>query len=618
MSRLGKPELEEGEAGTLRSLSFGDIYYSPEDGLAESRYVFVDGNDLPRRMEQALPSENLVVGELGFGTGLNVLALWQAHEEVLGGPLHIWTCEAFPLPKERFAEMQARIAERWPELRPYAERLAELYPDPYPGTVRLDLAPHLSLTIAFGEAEKVLADADFKADAWFLDGFAPSKNPAMWTPEVMAHLARLSKPGGTAATFSVAGGVRTALQTAGFSWEKAPGFGRKKHMLRARIESPVEPLRTHPWFAEPVPASEGPVAVIGAGIAGAHLAHALHDHGREVVLFDPEPAGGASGNPAGLVMPRLDADDSPAARFYRDAFLHAVRIYRTLPDAFERCGGEMAIDEAKAAGIEKLALWPEGFLAFSDGRVSIEAAGVLRPASAVAALIAEADIVRQSVTECPSIEDRTFIDTDDGQRHGPFAAVIDARGAAHEKSQQDAIKPSLGQIDRFEGPAPETVITDGHYVAPLGAELVAGATYAPYRGGNVTSTEENTEANRLSAEDLLSQSVGAHIASRSALRATTQDRHPMAGPLYDAQAATEAYAGLAKGARQNYPPAPYRNGRFVLTGLGSRGLVTAPILAAHVATQVCGGVSPLTRDIAEMVHPGRFLIRAIKRGKVSP
>ncbi|GGY54208.1 tRNA (5-methylaminomethyl-2-thiouridine)(34)-methyltransferase MnmD [Parvularcula lutaonensis] len=617
MSRLGEPELEEGEAGTLRSLSFGDIYYSPEDGLAESRYVFVDGNDLHRRLESVERGQDFVVGELGFGTGLNVLALWQACAEVRSGPLHIWSCEAFPLHKDRFVEMQRRIAERWPELRPYADRLAALYPEPCPGTVRLDLAPHISLTIAFGEAEKALAAADFKADAWFLDGFAPSRNPAMWSPAVMAQLARLSKSGATAATFSVAGGVRAALEGAGFAWEKAPGFGRKKHMLRARIDEPNGEPSENPWFAAPGPVPAGKVAIIGGGIAGAHLAHALHAHDREAVLFDPQPAGGASGNPAGLVMPRLDADDSPAARFYRDAFLHAVRTYRIMPEAFTPCGGEMAIDDAKAEGIASHGLWPDGALEFHGGRALVRDAGVLRPEVAVRTLMAGVQQIANTVVSIHQ-EDASFVETANGERHGPFAAVIDARGAAHQATQADAVMPSLGQIDVFDGPCLDRIVTDGSYVAPLGSQLIAGATYAAFAGGEVGPSAENTEANRASAAALLGRPVGNHVSSRAALRATTQDRHPMAGPLYDTGRAIHAYRGLAKGSRQDYPPAPYRKGRYVLTGLGSRGLVTAPILAAHVAAQLCGGVSPLTRDAADMVHPGRFLVRAIKRGKVSP
>ncbi|MCQ8184968.1 FAD-dependent 5-carboxymethylaminomethyl-2-thiouridine(34) oxidoreductase MnmC [Parvularcula maris] len=616
MTELPRADLTQDEGGTLRSERFGDVYFSPDDGLAETRHHFLVGNDLAKRLAQ-LRTAPFVVGELGFGTGLNVLALMAEAEKHPGCRLHIWTCEGFPLARDRFREVQRAAGERWPELAPYAERLADLYPEPYPGQVQLRLGERVTLTIAFGRVLPSLRSAWFEAEAWFLDGFAPSKNPDMWSPEVMLEVARLTKSRGTAATFSVAGAVRQSLEGAGFTWAKALGFGRKKHMLRAKLEAPPTRSVEKPWFTPPEALQPGPVAIIGAGIAGACLAHQLRLAGRKVVLIDREGiASGASGNPGGLVMPRLDKGDSAAARFYRDAFLYASSFYSEhTSEAFDPCGGQMAMDRQRAEAVMGNGLWPPGALAPDDHGIGVAVAGVLRPAVATRQLAQEA--LRGEVERISETSDGVLLHLTRGQVV-EAAGVVVACGAEDELWEETPIAPSLGQIEVFEGPLPERVYTDGQYVAPLKGHLLTGATYAAHQGGRVQASELNRAENKAAAEQLLGTTVGKHIASRASLRATTPDRHPMAGALYDGSRALEAYAGLAKGLRTTYPPAPYRQGVYVLGGLGSRGLVTAPILAAHLTAQMTGGVSPLTEEQAELVHPGRFLIRGIKRGEHPP
>lgn len=375
-------------------------------------------------------------------------------------------------------------------------------------------------------------------------------------------------------------------------------------------------MSREPWFAAPSPCPPGPIAIIGSGIAGACLAHALTKRGRDVTLFDTEPAGGASGNPAGLVMPRLDADDGPVAQFYRDAFLFALSFYASRGAAFDPCGGTIATDPAKIEGLKARNLWPEQALRYEADHIAIDQAGVLRPREAVLGLIKDLRQIKATVVGVAKHDDLYAVKTD-AEIHDGFAGIVWATGAAYQARHAEEVRPSLGQVDVFEGPVPDRVHTDGHYIAPLEDRLVAGATYAPHHGEPIEPSPENTASNKACAEELLGQPVGAPLQSRAALRATTTDRHPIAGPLYDRQAALDAYAGLAKGVPTEYPPAPYDGHEYALTGLGSRGLVTAPLLAEHVAAQVTGSASPLTAQMAAIVHPGRFLIRGIKRGKIT-
>ncbi|MEO1042287.1 MAG: tRNA (5-methylaminomethyl-2-thiouridine)(34)-methyltransferase MnmD [Pseudomonadota bacterium] len=619
MTRLPTPDLET-DRGTLRSRAFDDIYYSPDDGLAETEHVFINGNDLKQRMRGRTTAQPFVIGELGFGTGLNVLAACKCFDEAGQGSLEIWSVEGFPLSQKAFIEAQASIAQRWPEIAPWAERLAEHYPVPLPGQVQLNLSPNVTLTLAFGDVAECLGNTSFEADAWFLDGFAPSRNPAMWSDDVMTSIAHLTKSGGTAATFSVASGVRTALESAGFTWEKVPGFGRKKQMLRAHLTEKPSRQLSAPWFIRPKTCDVGKVAIIGAGIAGASTAHALVKHKRRPTVFGlGSRAKAASSNPAGLVMPRLDADDTPAARFYRDAFLDAVRRYSSLDDkTFSACGGSIVAEKNREFRIREHGLWPETMFSYEKDSIKIAAAGVLDPGRAVDAMLIGADLIDADAIAIAKTDQGWMIQTADRENHhGPFGALVLATGAVQALWPDAPVTPSLGQLDLFEGPPPKSIVTDGHYVAPFRGQVLTGATYASFEGGAVTASPENTDTNRQAAHALLGQDPGSSISSRVALRATTPDRHPIAGPLYDREAAIAGYRGLSKGLQTDYPPAPYQDSLYALTGLGSRGLVTAPILGAHLAAMIVGGVSPLTSDIAAMVHPGRFLVRDLKRGKIS-
>lgn len=205
------------------SRQFDDPYFSLDDGLAETCHVFLAGNDLPRRF-----GGQFRIGELGFGTGLNFLVAWQAWEDAgASGHLTFTTFEAFPMALD---DMRRALAA-FPQTGEKAERmiaaLAKGWAHDFGG---------VTLEVIVGDVRQTLPNAGFQADAWFLDGFSPAKNPAMWEPEVMAQVARHTFPGGTLATYTAAGHVRRSLEQAGFDVERVAGYGRKRHMTRARMK----------------------------------------------------------------------------------------------------------------------------------------------------------------------------------------------------------------------------------------------------------------------------------------------------------------------------------------------------------------------------------------------
>ena len=203
------------------SEQFDDPYFSAQDGLAETQHVFLDGNDLPSRF-----APGFHIAELGFGTGLNMLATWAAWEQSgQETPLRFTSFEAFPMALDDMAQ----ALQSFPELAEYRDRFLA----GWDGTP-CDLGA-VQLEVIAGDARKTLSLWDDKADAWFLDGFSPAKNPELWGDELLAEVARHTVSGGTAATYTAAGFVRRGLESAGFSVTREPGFGRKRHMTRAKL-----------------------------------------------------------------------------------------------------------------------------------------------------------------------------------------------------------------------------------------------------------------------------------------------------------------------------------------------------------------------------------------------
>ncbi|GJL85007.1 MAG: hypothetical protein DHS20C02_07820 [Micavibrio sp.] len=215
----------------LRSQQFDDVYFSAEDGLAETHHVFLKGNDLPGRWQGLGDGKaRFVVAETGFGTGLNFLATWKLFEETAeaGQALDFISFEKFPLSVEEIREALALWVD---EFEGRVENMLGLYPLRVPGFHRIVLNERVSLTLVFDDVNEAMAQLEAEVDCWFLDGFKPASNPEMWSETVFAQMARLSKKGASFATFTSAGFVKRGLREAGFEVRKVPGFGGKWAML---------------------------------------------------------------------------------------------------------------------------------------------------------------------------------------------------------------------------------------------------------------------------------------------------------------------------------------------------------------------------------------------------
>ena len=574
--------------GTPWSEAFGDVYHNAAGGIAEKRHVFLAGNGLPARWAGR---ERFVVLETGFGLGLNFLLTLQAwrRDPSRCSRLHFVSVEKHPFSLQDLRTLHARYAE----LEEDAAELHARWPLLVPGAHRLEFGDAV-LTLFLADI-KVLRDLRLTADAIYLDGFAPAKNAEMWTPQVMRSISRLAGPGATAATWSVAGPVRHALEETGFAVDKRQGFGGKREMLVARnLRAGVE-IRGM---------KNRKAAVVGAGLAGAAISERLCARGWEVDLYERHaaPAQEASGNPAGTFHPIVTPDDSVFARITRAAFLFSISYWRRFASIrWDPCGVlQLARDEKEEASQRKsiaaLSLPPDYVQyvtreeAAAHAGVPVAAPGLWFPQ---AGWINPRSLVQAQLHACGVRLRTRFGKSID---HLPDCPVVILANSADAPKLHPVpylrLRKVRGQLtyvpeDAIE--APHVVVLRGGMVLPaVEGVSVVGASY-DIDDEDVAPRAESDAGNLERLERILGAKVGlSGVTNRVAFRSVAPDRLPVAGKI-----AAGVYGAFA---------------------YGSRGLIWAALAAELIAAELEGEPLPLEGKLADAMHPQRFARRAESRG----
>ncbi|SDM11681.1 tRNA (5-methylaminomethyl-2-thiouridine)(34)-methyltransferase MnmD [Maricaulis salignorans] len=604
------PQLDWSQASGPRAPDYGDIYFSAEDGLEESRAVFLKGCDLPQDWQG---KTQYVVGELGFGTGLNALALWDLwrREGPAKGWLHFVSIEKHPLRRED----AARAFAAWPSLAGLSAQLLAQWPSALKGAHRLIFPDdRFTITLFQDEAELALAQIEARVDAWFLDGFAPARNEAMWSQAVFDRMGRLSRAGSRVATFTVAGAVRRGLQQAGFSVAKRPGFGRKRERLEAIYAGAATPPDISP--VERTRPCSGRVAIIGAGIAGASLALAFRRRGREVVVVDAiGAAGGASGAPVGLLTPRLERTDRPHVRATLAAFEFARLTYAGLDGFYPEGVLRLPRD---AEDRDRLAL----IASRMDAEHIWDGEGLWQPRAArfeprrlVQGLLADTPVVIAQIARVEESETSVRLLDDGGHVVLEADLVIHASGwGAH--TVFDALDANSGQLAVLAGTAPQRAVVWGGYAcAAPGGGVMLGTTHV--RGedaGLVEDAIEGLRADLAIHRPEIAAGLGADVLQTwSGVRAVTSDQLPVSGPLAGSEftARWRQYSTGRMPRIKPGPPGPCR--QFILSGFGSRGFAHAPLLAEALASDLSGEPGAFERAGRECLQSTRFAWRRLKR-----
>lgn len=638
------------------SNQFQDGYFSEDDGLAESKHVFLGGIGAP---EIWVDRSDFVICETGFGTGLNFLSTWQLWRATAptNARLHFISVEKYPLSRDELV----RALGAWPELRSLALDLAAAYPPAHRGFHRMIFeGGRVCLTLLFGDVTHVLSELTTRVDAWYLDGFAPSQNPEMWSEHLFRQMSRLSASGAKVATFTVAGAVRRGLIAEGFVIEKVKGFGRKRECLSGAFSGEAA-RQSEPWYGAPAQARDARIAVIGAGISGLMTAKALQLRGRRVQVFEKGTSlgRGGSGNEAGLLNPRPIVSEDAYGLFYELAYLYALRYYDGLGakasdlfisqtgllhlsldaithDRFEQICAREALPKDYLELISRERASALAGVALASGGLYLPKSGALRPDVLLETLAKDLD-VQLGVEVTTSRDEQGQWNLHDGDRIlGGFDVVVYAAGAEMAGmglGRMHSLKATRGQVS-ITAPVDDlkdlkVPITGAGYVLPAFVRRNAnraqlfGATFDFWEEGDgdwstVTLDDHQRnlrDANSLFAHDFKADEVS--IEGRAALRSAPSDHMPICGPVPIDDEYQKHFFAVSQGARGyagDYGSA--FDNRFVLTGLGARGLVSAPLLAEHLAAQICGQPSPLPQSVVRLVHPGRFLFRMMRRGEI--
>ncbi|MEM1113015.1 MAG: bifunctional tRNA (5-methylaminomethyl-2-thiouridine)(34)-methyltransferase MnmD/FAD-dependent 5-carboxymethylaminomethyl-2-thiouridine(34) oxidoreductase MnmC [Pseudomonadota bacterium] len=651
--------LEWDAQGAPFSTQFDDVYYARRDGPAESRYVFLQGNRLSERLAEPGLARFCIL-ETGFGTGLNFLETWQAWRS-LPEPrpsVHYVSVEKFPLrPEDLATALQAQV-----HVAALSTELMAAYPPMIPGQHRrLFNAGRFTLDLWFEDAEEMLTDlaasSPASVDAFYLDGFAPARNPDMWRPEIYAALAGLGKPGATIATFSAAGHVRRGLANAGFSMLRAPGFGTKRECLRGTLERPPAPSRPKtPWDIISEPRSTPDSAlVVGGGLAGCATAARLAQRGLDVTLLDAgDIAGGGSGNAQGVLYTRVSHRHSALTDFALQSYLFAIDLYAQyfrsgrLQEGVDGllCGNFQQMgDTAKLARLQEALDGLPNLAAVLSPPEASERVGVPQPdpglwfpgsgwlhPPALCRLWLENP--RIEVKEhCGRIhlehaDGRWSARGDDGVVASADCAIL-ATGAA---MQQDPLgwlplQSIRGQTTDLPSTAALTGLKaclchDG-YLAParrglhtLGATFNLDTDVSQIRVADHQENLDRLEKALPSCAAVVASAKPEALEGRVAFRCASSDYLPVIGPVPERERFLQTFEGLRKNARLDIRhTGPYMPGLYINVAHGSRGLTSTPLAAELLAALICHEPLPLCRDLYRAVAPGRFLIRDLVRGE---
>jgi tRNA 5-methylaminomethyl-2-thiouridine biosynthesis bifunctional protein len=660
--QLETPGLSWGEDGAPHSNQFDDVYFDKESGLEETRHVFLKNNQLFDRWA-SMPNRAFVIAETGFGTGLNFLCTWQAflNEAPSDKQLHFISVEKYPLSKQTLAA----ALKMWPSLQHFSQQLIDAYPVVCHGFHRIELEQgRIQLLLWFGEAEDGFEALDADVDAWFLDGFAPSKNPEMWSDNLFKHIHRLSHQGTTFSTFTAAGIVRRGLKNVGFDVRKVKGFGQKREMSVGELNQNVAPLtermsQGQSWFnlRQNTHSNVSNVLVVGAGLAGANTAFALANQGIKVTVWEKGShiACGASGNPQGMLYPKLASQDTPVNRFYLSAYLRAADLYSRLDknnEFWDQCGLIQIPKNDKEAGrFEKLLqdkLYPDSILQASKdrkGSLFLPLSGWVVLTSLCEKLLSHDNI---TVNLNNPLEALTPV-KDNGKTVGwnavskgeevHFSHVVlctanDTKALNITPNTPDY--PIRGQVSyttmdnakeacqRIGEPIDklhfQKVLCDFGYVSPsINGLLHFGSTY-DLKDQDDQVREEGHKRNLAILESLLilpkdtfkTEDCGGRVSFRCAV----PDYTPIVGPVQTERVYQEAYAALQKNAKwkSNETAEPIQQ-LYLNIGHGSRGLISTPLSGQYIASLILGTPSPLEQTVSHKLHPSRFVIRDLKRSQ---
>lgn len=656
--KLEEPKIVWGENNTPISIDYDDVYFNPVDGFKEAHHVFVQKNDLLTRFES---STDFTIAETGFGTGLNFLVtleLWLANNP--NGRLHYIAFEKYPPLPETI--LQALVA--FPSLKRFTDALLAVYPDRIAGWHQVSLFDQrVQLTLWFGDAIAGLTELNprqTQINAWFLDGFTPSKNPEMWQPALYQNMARLSNEATTFATFTSASEVRQELAKMGFEVRKYDGFRYKKEMCAGRLQQKRPFHSKTPWFDLPKKQLKVESAiVVGAGLSGAAVAYALARNGIKVTVLESESdvAQQASSNLAGAIHPLVTADWNIRSRLYYQGFQTTLKWL----SEWVRCGEvvgdlnglvQLAVDpvhhERCETAHQRFNL-PDTFMQLLNAQDASSLAGTATPFSAAffpgGGWIEPSSVVRKCLShsnisvKCQKtvLEVNALVDTIKGSTQVQLMTdcgemmqadvVILASGITDVKTTGvlPEIKPLKGQTSYISkdnvGFSLNKTVTHKGYTVSLKDGVLTGATFMAQDMLKTKAREARVENLTMLSEafsdvEITCPNVRNHLEQDNvAFRPTVSDHLPVVGAVPDAQWIEQAYLSQSHThVVYRYPAQKYVPGLYISNGHGARGLMSVFLAAEMLEAEILDLEQKVPESHRSAMHPAKYMIRKWRKG----
>ena len=653
------------QENTPVSDKFDDVYFSNQDGLAETHYVFLEGNQLWERWVN-YQEAHFVIAETGFGTGLNFFAVTtlfrefrQKHPDSPLKRLYFTSFEKYPLPLD--ALQQAHLA--YPQFSHLAQHLQQNWLNPIQGCYRFHF-DETTLDLWFGDvAENLPQLGDYmngKIDAWFLDGFAPSKNPDMWNEQLYQQMFRFTKLQGTFATFTAASAVRKGLENSGFNMTKRKGFGKKRECLSGQKTQEKPTALSAPWFhSQPANLNKQDIAIIGGGIASLCTAISLVKRGAKITIYceAEQTALNASGNKQGAFYPQLSDDNERNIRFYIHAFAYGHQflqwaIQQQIEFEHEFCGVALCAYNEKAESklnkIAKLNLPSDLYQSLSQTELS-EKVGLPLPFGGgfipQGAWLAPRQLVQhafaflekqgvqikrsQKVTALSQTKNGWQITTAENETFCHEVVVL-ANGhklTEFEQTQKLPLYPVRGQVSQI--PTSEkllklkTVLCYDGYLTPVDqakASHCIGASHVrdnATREFSLTEQQENQQKIQQNIPEEWTKEVDTSgNLARIGVRCSVRDLTPMMGAVPHFSAQQTQYPNLFNLRRRKQPIEQSGNypNLYLIGALGSRGLTSAPFLGETLASLIYGEPLPMSEDLIHNLMPNRSWVRRWLKG----
>lgn len=655
MLTVQAPQLNFNNEGIPCSTQFEDPYFSLQGAIEESQYVFLNGNRIPERWQ----NKNFVIAELGFGFGVNFIVTAQAWIDQISdnGHLHFISVEKYPLSMSSLEQCYRQLNLN----SSLTYQLLKQYPPPLQGFHRLEFEEHnITLTLILGDALNELHQSDFKAHAWYLDGFSPNKNPELWSPELAEQVYRLTHKNGTFSTYSAASLVNKHFSSAGFIVKKHAGFGKKREMLLGQKTTGGKrktsfSLKEKSWFKNPkISYSQKSALIIGGGMAGVCTAAAFAKRKWNVTIIEKNPslASEGSGNASAILMPRLSADHDTQSQLTLQGFLYSNRLFNNLASQrsefdWHQCGAiqiprdqnqwERMQQITSQENIPNALLTPITAQQASD--IShcdivhpgwfIPLAGYVTPKQLCNAIVAKYSQRINMITdnEVHSIDKENSqwnaYDAFGGKIYSAEVAIIANAHAANQFTQTNwcQLNHKRGQVTYLSPKQcniqPSTVICADAYVTPAhDSRIVLGATFITNDNNtDIRPSEHDDNIKKLKKmiPDFTVNDIS-KLDGRAGVRAVSSDRMPIVGPVANKALFDEHFKKTALGStRELYSIPDYYKGLYLVCGFGSRGLAWIPLCTEVLASEINQEPVPLNRSLLNSIHPNRILMKILTK-----